>query len=387
LGVILGFFVVRNWAKEQADFLSSLSAVLGGAFVATVLGKLQEGNPPAITSMRAFAYYALGFTMSGTINLLVAARLTSLYTNKRSITSRAMLDFLYGNERTRLIDGYFLQNFKDDPDYARARLTDALVEYRHLIAREFAERLQKKMQASEQDASPPGPGQYYYEMMAIESDQEESPPNLNISEKDRLYNVILRRLRSSDFPSREDENLRGIHEDMFRVGVAIRRENTLEYISATGEYRDRFPLLESVAGLALRFQQTIVMDRDRLKKFRNKEYTSGISPKEIEQARGLDEIDYLSYIAIPIVGQFGAPPENQLGVVTIDSRLFISSEPYGELNSGEDVCSAQLTPSQLTKYAENLYEHEDPNVKYIEKVTKIIAPVMELYAKCRVGAP
>src|SRR5207237_2088261 len=55
LGVILGFFVVRNWAKAQKDFVSRLSAVLSGAFVATLLGKLQEGNAPAINPMRAFA--------------------------------------------------------------------------------------------------------------------------------------------------------------------------------------------------------------------------------------------------------------------------------------------------------------------------------------------
>src|SRR6185436_18405433 len=195
LGVILGFFVVRNWAQEQADFVKSLSAVLSGAFLATILGKLQEGNPPAITAMQAFAYYALGFTMSGTFNLLVAARLTSLYTNKRSIASRAMLDFLYGPERTKLIDGYFLKNFKDDPDYARARLTDALVEYRKLIAREFAERLQAKMKAREQPAgSPPGGRQSYYEMLAIEDDLEVSPPDPTILEKDRPHNVVFRRL-------------------------------------------------------------------------------------------------------------------------------------------------------------------------------------------------
>ncbi len=114
LGVILGFFVVRNCAKEQKDFVASLSAVLSGAFVATILGKLQEGAAPAISPLRAFAYYALGFTMSGTLNLLAAARLTANYVNKRSITSRAILDFLYGEERTKLIDGYFLKNFKAD---------------------------------------------------------------------------------------------------------------------------------------------------------------------------------------------------------------------------------------------------------------------------------
>ncbi len=133
LGVILGFFVVRNWAKEQKDFVSSLSAVLSGAFLATILGKLQEGT--ALTPLRAFAFYALGFTMSGTINLLVAARLTANYVNKRSITSRAVLDFLYGSERTKLIDSYFLKNFEEDKDYAKRWLTNALIEFRKLVQR------------------------------------------------------------------------------------------------------------------------------------------------------------------------------------------------------------------------------------------------------------
>jgi len=390
LGVILGFFVVRNWAQEQADFVKSLSAVLSGAFLATILGKLQEGNPPPITAMQAFAYYALGFTMSGTINLLVAARLTSLYTNKRSIGSRAMLDFLYGNERTKLIDGYFLKNFKDDPDYARARLTDALVEYRKLIAREFAERLQKKMKAREQQVFSPPDGQlYFYEMIAIESDPEQSPPDPAIPDKDRPHNVVFRRLSSGSFPLSEDEIPSGIHEHMFRVGVAARWQDTLEYISAPGEYRVAFPFLQSVSGLALLFQQTIVMDRDKLKRFRNKDHTDGISPNDIEQSRGLDEIDFLSYIAVPIVGHFNGTIENQLGVVTIDSKLFIAPDvlPHKEIvNAAEGVFRASLTPNELTAYASRLYDPEDADVRYIEKVTKIIVPVMELYAKCRVGA-
>jgi hypothetical protein len=390
LGVILGFFVVRNWAKEQADFLSSLSAVLGGAFIATILGKLQEGNPPAITPMRAFAYYALGFTMSGSINLIVAARLTSLYTNKRSISSRAMLDFLYGSERTKLIDGYFLQNFKDDPDYARARLTDALVEYRKLIAREFAERLQKKMKLREQQAFSPPDGQlYFYELIAIESDPEQSPPDPTIPDKDRPHNVVFRRLSSGTFPLSEDEVPSGIHEHMFRVGVAARWQDTLEYISAPGEYRVAFPFQQSVSGLALLFQQTIVMDRDKFKRFRNKDHTDGISPHDIEQSRGLDEIDFLSYVAVPIVGHFNGTIENQLGVVTIDSKLFIAPDalPNKEVvNAAEGVFRARLTPNELTGYASRLYDPEDADVRYIEKVTKIIVPVMELYAKCRVGA-
>jgi hypothetical protein len=45
-----------------------------------------------------------------------------------------------------------------------------------------------------------------------------------------------------------------------------------------------------------------------------------------------------------------------------------------------------LTPNQLNEYASKLYDQEDKDVKYIEDLTKIIQPVLELYAKCRVGA-
>lgn len=388
LGVILGFFVVRNWAKEQKDFVSSLSAVLSGAFVATILGKLQEGTP--ITPMRAFAYYALGFTMSGTINLIVAARLTADYTNKRSIASRALLDFLYGSERTKLIDGYFLQNFKDDPDYAKARLIEALIEYRRLIAREFAERMEKRMKTSALGGSPPAPP-YYYQLINIEceKDDETSPPGVaKVEDKDKQHYVIYKQLGLDQAADSESTNNIRISEEMFRVGVAARWQDTLEYISAPGEYRVAFPFLRSVSGLALSSRQTIVMDRDRNKRFRDKDHGDGICPDEIEQARGLDEIDFLSYIAVPIVGRFGSSNENNLGVVTIDSKLFVAPQLNGTVmgKPSEGIFRAKLTPRQLTAFAAQLYEHEDPDIKYIEKVTKIIVPVMELYSKCRVGA-
>lgn len=37
LGSILGFFVVRNWKREQDDFIKSVMAILGGAFIAEVI--------------------------------------------------------------------------------------------------------------------------------------------------------------------------------------------------------------------------------------------------------------------------------------------------------------------------------------------------------------
>jgi hypothetical protein len=406
LGVILGFFVVRNWAKEQAEFVSSLSAVLSGAFVATILGKLQEGGPDGIGALRAFAYYALGFTLSGTANLIVAARLTASYTNKRSISSRAILDFLYGSERTSLIDGYFLKNFKDDPDYAKRALTETLIECRKLVQREFAERLEKRRGkrkkerraflgspevkakladgALEEDLLSQTKPSFFYQLIAIECDDNPEGANeeVPVAEKDRKYRIIYKHIGSSSPLSHKVES------SMFRVGVSARWQDKLEYITAPGEYRVPFPYQNSVAGLALEFRQTIVMDRDIHKRFRNKQYTNGICPKDIEQDRGLDEIDYLSYVSIPIVSRPGSPDENAVGVMTIDTRLFVChSRLNGVPEKGsEGTFSLKLTRSDLSEYASNLYDPEDKDIKYIEDLTEIITPVLELYSKCRVGA-
>jgi len=130
------------------------------------------------------------------------------------------------------------------------------------------------------------------------------------------------------------------------------------------------------------------MDRDKRKRFRNNKYTDGICPKDVEQDRGLDEIDFLSYIAIPIVSRPGSPGENPVGVLTIDTKLFVSSSalPGESVNAAEGVFRTSLRRSKLAEYATNLYDHEDQDIKYIEDVTKIITPVLELYSKCRVGA-
>jgi hypothetical protein len=553
LGVILGFFVVRNWAKEQKDFVSSLSAVLSGAFLATILGKLQEGPTPAIGPLRAFAFYALGFTMSGTINLLGAARLTANYVNKRSLTSRALLDFLYGSERAKIIDGYFLKNFEEDKNYARKQLTDTLIEYRRLVAREFAERMEarrksrQKMRrqfgnmAAAQDAlmkekkelpSPPETpldkrrfqeiedrlnklhnwsqpneqesfqgkrrladeaqvgmiieileerrkqlepacaplkktrdelnrlqtekkaitssvepsrkqksrlkqiedelkklqghehelklnnsdieGQfaewstledrlghlkpsYFYWLIAIECEEKDDgdgPANPGLPEKDRLHDVVYKYIGSDEswvdpehsHVSPGAEELPAIDETMFRVGVGLRRRDLLEYVVAPGEYGKSFPIFGSVSGLALTFKQTIVMDRDMRRTFRDKSHN--LCPKDIEQDRGLDEVDFLSYISIPVVNRHGDPVESGMGVVNIDTKLFVTrSRLHGEpVKACEGIFRTRLKPRDLTEYANSLYEQDDEDVKYIEDVTKIIAPVVVLYAKCQVGA-
>src|ERR1041384_3651259 len=167
LGVILGVFVVRNWGKEDKTFMESLAGFLGGTFIATVLGNVQ----PPLTPVGAVAYYLLGFALSATLNLLLAARLTANYTNKRSIASRAILDFLYGSDRTKIIDGYFLKNFEKDPDYAKSMLQDALLKYRKLLRQQLAEAMKKRMECR---ASPPA-GQtpvFFYELFAIECEKK-----------------------------------------------------------------------------------------------------------------------------------------------------------------------------------------------------------------------
>lgn len=514
LGIILGFFVVRNWAKEQKDFVSSLSAVLSGAFLATILGKLQE--VPGLSAMKAFAFYALGFTMSGTFNLILAARLTANYTNKQSITSRAVLDFLYGSERAAIIDKYFLKNFKDDPDYARASLTAAMINYRELVGREFAERMEQRrldrkkvreeyegkgqnittmwhgrrklepacaklhealekrsklQDAIDAMASLPEPHtkkedakltdlekkhneaertieklrdkcsteqlhrwqeldeklsrlkpSYYYELMAIELDDESSDENGKnaAADEDQEYVVMYRELD----PTRDEPNKAGaatdkrdekstsvadttalrqagksdradanpatgvINEKMFRVGISARWQDTLEYITAPGEYRMPFKYNGSVSGLALLFRKTIVMDRDKKKRFRNAEFSEGITPGKIEQPRGLDEIDFLSYVALPIITRMGEPGENPVGIMTIDTKLFVTrSELGGEpVEGAEGVYRIRLQRSELTDFGANLYEQEDRCIEYMERLTKVITPVLELYSKCRVGA-
>ena len=75
LGVILGVFVVRNWSKEQEAFTKSLSGLLGGTFIAGIFGESMKGQ--GLTTIGALTYYGLGFVISASINLLVAARLTA----------------------------------------------------------------------------------------------------------------------------------------------------------------------------------------------------------------------------------------------------------------------------------------------------------------------
>ncbi|HBB95089.1 MAG TPA: hypothetical protein DC054_06835 [Blastocatellia bacterium] len=484
LGVIMGFFVVRNWGKEQKDFISSLSGVLGGAFVATILGDIQK----ELTPLRAFAYYALGFTISGSLNLISAARLTATYANKGTLTSRAILDFLYGTERTKTIDGYFLEHFEEDKDYAKMLLLDALNAYRTRAEQEFADKFEARRRQRQKDretfkrrlkddnedrtiealekrwselepscgklkatqhelkqleadldaiktSSEPNPADesrlhersttlkllierlerrcsddqssewkrlnrtlaslkpsYYYQLIAIENHGEKDPPGKTAAteNEDPEYSIIYQHIgpNKDQHGNHGLETTAAIHGDMFRVGVAIRQQDVLEYLLAPGAYRAAFPCMGSVAGLALLLPHTIIMNRDMDRTFRSKDYKNGIRPKDIEQGRGRDIIDYLSYVSIPLVSHLGTPKENRLGIVNIDTKLFVTrSKLGGEQVQGDlGIFRVSLKRSKLEEFANNLYEHNDEAIGDIEKLTETITPVLELYSKCRIGA-
>jgi hypothetical protein len=225
---------------------------------------------------------------------------------------------------------------------------------------------------------------YFYELIAIESEEKATAgkgTQPEIAKEEQEYTIIYKQIGLSPGADK-------LRPDMFRVAVASRWQETLEYIISAGSYREPFPYQGSVSGLALELGQTIVMNRDSNKRFRNKKYKDGVCPRDIEQNRGLDEINYLSYIAIPIVSRRGSPTENPVGVVTIDTKLFVTrAELDGRPRHGsEGIFHVSMKRTKLAEYAANLYDHEDEVVKYIEELAEIITPVLELYSKCRVGA-
>lgn len=478
LGVILGFFVVRNWAKEQKDFVASLTAVFGGTFVASIVGKV-DGGPALVDSLAA---YAVGFTLSGTINLIVAARLTASYTNRKTIASRAILDFLYGSERTILIDGYFLKNFKDDPDYAKAWLVDALIEFAKFAKLRFADRMEQRrkdrilrwrqpcfaafdacnrkisekkidlqratkdkkaeiaseIEHLEQKCKPLEKA--YNDLQGIDEQiiaareklqcavvgaEERAKIEANINDlitKGEASKKVCQDFAESDqagadacsnglsyyqllavecegeadlTSSLTDKHtifyrpIDQITAEMFRISVSVRWQDALEYIVAPGEYKGTFPVVGSVSGLALLMRKTIVMYRDRYKLFRSKDYARGTYPERTQQGRGLDSIDFLSYVSIPVVSRLGRSTENGVGVLGIDTRIFLATnrelaEQRQQVEPG--VLSATVKDADLHTYANRLYEQEDKDIQYLEEITKIVVPVLELYLKCRIGA-
>ena len=386
IGVMLGAFIVRIWPKDQDAFIKGLSGILGGTFVAAVFVKMFEDAPHM--SQRAFALYALGFAISGTINLIWAAWLIADYTNKGSIRSRAVLDFLYGSERAETIDKYFLKNFEEDPDYAKRWLTNTLIEFSKLVQKEFAERLEQRRFERQN----PHKKWHYYELISFKHEpHRKKGDDADEGRKEPQHRIIYRRLDDRE-PSTHSESDSPVGDiikaGMFRVAVSIRQGDFLEYIVAPGEYRAPFPKSGSVAALSLEMRQTIVMDRDKYRKFRNKDHKDGISPEEREQPRGLDELNFLSYVCIPIVSRLGEASENDLGILNVDTKIFCSENRDWEKTATKEdgVFSVRITRSDLTEMAQKLYEDNDRHVEYLESLARIITPVLELFARCKVGA-
>lgn len=405
IGVMLGFFVVRNWNKEQKDFITSLTAVFGAAFVSTMLGQLNTVEGSVLVPTTTFAYYALGFTLSGILNLVAFAFLVAHYTRTQSATSRSVIDFLYGSDKAKAIDGYFLKNFEEDPNYAKVKLIGALNSYREIIKDEFAKKMgirKAKHEAmtganisSPPGANPPGcdladavPPFDYFELLSIKTvdSPPQSPPDVPV---DETFEILFRKL-----PPGAD----AIKADMFRVAISMKWLDNLEYVVAPGEYKKNLPYAGSVAGLALEVKQTIVMDRDRYKKFRGKSLPDGKTPNETDEPRGLHRIDYLSYIVVPMTSSFGRQEETALGVLHLDTKLFGypkgffpegSCGDYATEISGSDVYRVTRKRSELGKFANyacNLYEEKDELIESLERMRAVIVPLLELYQKCRTGA-
>jgi|ERR1051325_7203948 hypothetical protein len=387
LGVILGFFVVRNWPKNQQEFISSLTAVVGAAFVSTILGNLASAQ--GLTPLNTFAYYSLGFGLSGTINLIVFSLLVARYSRTNDITSRSVIDFLYGSDKAQAIDGYFLKNYENDPDYAKVNLLGALNAYREIIRDEFAKKMcVRKERQEKQVTSPPvsfpTPTLDYFELLSIESKKEQpisSPPGSN-----QIYELLCRKLNVGE----------RIKPEMLRVSISMKWNNNLEYIVRQGQYMRPFPLIGSVAGLALNVNQTIVMDRDEHKKFRGQDFVEGRSPDEVVQPRGLTEADYLSYIVVPMVSSFGKAEETPLGVLHVDTKLFVC--PAGtfppqpitiiDYDHKQHIYKVECTKDDLEKFrsmASDLYEQQDEYIQSLENFRGVIVPLLELYLKCRIG--
>jgi hypothetical protein len=387
LGVVLGFFVVRNWPKNQQDFIGSLTAVVGAAFVSTILGNLSSAA--GLTPLNTFAFYTLGFGLSGTINLMIFSLLVARYSRTGSIMSRSVIDFLYGSDKAKAIDGYFLKNFEEDPNYAKVKLIAALNAYREIIKVEFAKKLtiRKEKRQVSQATSPPdsppdcsglsAPPLDYFQLLSIKSKEIVlSPP---VSGQNDTYEVSFRKLTDEE----------PITAEMFRVAISMKWQDSLEYIVAPGQYQKPFPYIGSVAGLALAVKQTIVMDRDKQKKFRSGDFVEGKAPSEADQPRGLHKVDYLSYVVVPMASSFGRHEQSALGVLHVDTKLFACSKGSLPLNSAkevsadpeQDIYKVDSTREGLNEFAKlacNLYEQRDEHIESLENFRGVIIPLVTL---------
>ena len=295
LGVIMGFFVVRNWSKDQKDFVTSLSAVVGGAFVSSIIGDFGKDSA-GLSKLITFTYYFWGFTISGAVNLLAFTFLTARYTSNQSAICRAIIDFLYGSDKAKAIDAYFLRNFEDDLDYAKSALLSTLREYREIIRGQLAERFEtqrkeedleekrkeEKSEAKENEKNGQGKKKRYFVLLSIELQDQRATLGAAAqataaqgaaaqgaaaqgtaaqgtaaqgaaAQGAAAQGAAAQGAAAEQFvvTFRELQREDKIESEMFRVAVSMRWQDTLEYVLAPGEYRKSFPYLGSVAGLAL----------------------------------------------------------------------------------------------------------------------------------------
>jgi hypothetical protein len=303
-------------------------------------------------------------------------------------------------------------------------LIKAVLELQKRVRREFAnkkEERRKEERRKNQDSNEP---LSYYQLLSIECDQKPydekaGAENENAETSDKngeapdkngkaeaknaeakakkaepLYTAIFREI-TDDLP---------INEDMFRAAVSLKWNDNLVYIGAPGAYKKPLSYFSSVAGRALIVRQTIVMDRDKYKRFRSSDFPDGLCPNDTEMLRGLDEVDFLSYIAVPVASFVGQPEETPLGVLHVDSRLFAASpdefknklfnvsqpSPVNGATTRSKpaprVYKAQVLRSDLTNFANNLFDQDDLGVKYLEEMRAVLVPILELYLKCRQGS-
>ncbi|HSO75977.1 MAG TPA: hypothetical protein VLU47_14175, partial [Blastocatellia bacterium] len=108
-----------------------------------------------------------------------------------------------------------------------------------------------------------------------------------------------------------------------------------------------------------------------------------------EQSRGLDEIDFLSYIVVPVASSLGQPEEIGLGILHVETRLFAAPpDKFANklIDPARRVYKAQLVRSDLTDLGIKLYDQEDVGVKYLEEMRAVLVPILHLYWKCRQGS-
>jgi len=140
-----------------------------------------------------------------------------------------------------------------------------------------------------------------------------------------------------------------------------------------GVHRERFRWVATIsfarqrAGLALLASQTIVMDRDKNRRFRTREHLDGISPLDVEMQRGLNEISYLSYVSIPVVSELGITARRHLNHLCKHQTLAVPSKHKLPDPDDDGNCRVNVHLSALTDMAKVIYDQRDECVAYLEE--------------------